>query len=137
MVGDEEDDITFVITDLLPHLAQEQMDRKLKEGVKGEELNILVAYLMNEYAVVTYAFKEGNLKKCLESGMLDENFQCKTAEKDLYSYIRIEDIDFLNQATGLKREKIIGVDGATDYIRPVLNQLSEEDFQIFIKYNMS
>ena len=34
--------LIFTITDLLPHLAQEQMERKLKEGVKGEDLNLLI-----------------------------------------------------------------------------------------------
>ena len=32
----------FVVTDLLPHLAQEQMKRTLADGVRGEELNILI-----------------------------------------------------------------------------------------------
>ena len=41
-VGEDEIDPIFVITDLLPHLAQEQMERKLKEGIKGEELNLLI-----------------------------------------------------------------------------------------------
>lgn len=41
-IGENENDPIFVITDLLPHLAQEQMQRKLADGVRGEELNILV-----------------------------------------------------------------------------------------------
>ena len=41
-IGEDETDPIFTITDLLPHLAREQMERKLKEGVKGEELNLLV-----------------------------------------------------------------------------------------------
>ncbi|NLC88264.1 MAG: aminopeptidase [Clostridiaceae bacterium] len=41
-IGEDEKDPIFTITDLLPHLASEQMERKLKEGVKGEELNLLV-----------------------------------------------------------------------------------------------
>jgi len=41
-IGENENDPVFVITDLLPHLAQEQMQRKLSEGVKGEELNLLI-----------------------------------------------------------------------------------------------
>ncbi len=40
-VGENEDDPIFTISDLLPHLAQEQMERKLKDGVQGEELNVL------------------------------------------------------------------------------------------------
>ena len=41
-IGENEEDPIFTITDLLPHLAQEQMERKLKDGVKGEELNLLI-----------------------------------------------------------------------------------------------
>lgn len=32
----------FTITDLLPHLAKEQMEKKMSEGVQGEGLNLLV-----------------------------------------------------------------------------------------------
>ena len=35
-------DPVFTITDLLPHLAQEQMEKKLKEGISGEDLNLLI-----------------------------------------------------------------------------------------------
>ena len=41
-LGEDDEDPIFTITDLLPHLAMEQMERKLKEGIKGEDLNILV-----------------------------------------------------------------------------------------------
>lgn len=41
-IGEHEEDPIFTITDLLPHLAQEQMERKLKEGIKGEDLNLLI-----------------------------------------------------------------------------------------------
>ena len=99
--------------------------------------HILVMYLMNEYAVITYAFKEGNLQKCLSENKLDENFQTITHEKDLYSYIRLEDINRLKDDAKLERVKIIGVDGATDYIRPVINRLSEEDFEVYKKYQLS
>ena len=41
-IGEDDGDPKFVVTDLLPHLAAEQMKRSLAEGIKGEELNILV-----------------------------------------------------------------------------------------------
>ncbi len=41
-VGEEEGDPQFVITDLLPHLSAEQNKRTLAEGIKGEELNLLI-----------------------------------------------------------------------------------------------
>lgn len=41
-IGEDENDPIFTITDLLPHLAMEQMDKKLKDGINGEDLNVLI-----------------------------------------------------------------------------------------------
>ena len=41
-VGEDEQDPVFCITDLLPHLGAEQNERKLSDGIKGEELNVLI-----------------------------------------------------------------------------------------------
>ncbi len=41
-IGERDDEPRFVVTDLLPHLAGEQMKRTLSDGVRGEELNVLV-----------------------------------------------------------------------------------------------
>lgn len=41
-IGEDDQDPVFTITDLLPHLAKDQMERKLKDGILGEDLNLLV-----------------------------------------------------------------------------------------------
>ena len=41
-VGEEEGDPIFCVTDLLPHLAADQVKLPLHEGIKGEQLNILI-----------------------------------------------------------------------------------------------
>ncbi len=41
-IGEGSDDPIFTITDLLPHLAKEQMQKKLSDGVNGEDLNLLI-----------------------------------------------------------------------------------------------
>ena len=44
VIGEKEEDPIFLIPDLLPHLARRlQGDRKLFDGIKGEEMNIVVA----------------------------------------------------------------------------------------------
>jgi len=42
VVGREPGEPRFVITDLLPHLAQDQMKKTMAEGITGEGLNILI-----------------------------------------------------------------------------------------------
>ena len=40
-IGDEAGDPVFCVTDLLPHLAKDQMGKTMKEGIRGEQLNIV------------------------------------------------------------------------------------------------
>ena len=41
-IGEDPGDPVFCVTDLLPHLATEQMKRTAAEAIKGEDLNILI-----------------------------------------------------------------------------------------------
>ncbi len=44
IIGEVDDDPIFTITDLLPHLAKEQNDKKMHEGITGEGLNLLLGH---------------------------------------------------------------------------------------------
>ena len=41
VIGEDDSDPVFYIDDLLPHLAADQMKKPLKDGISGEQLNIL------------------------------------------------------------------------------------------------
>lgn len=97
---------------------------------------ILVAYCMNEYSVLTYAFKEKHILECVEQGRFTEDFHTISQKENLYDYVRIEDINSLNHFCELTRLQILSPDGPANYMRPFLNQLSEEEFQWFIQYHL-
>ncbi len=61
-IGEEEGDPIFTISDLLPHLANQQMERKLKEGVQGEELNIVAGSIPFEDEKISEKIKLNLLK---------------------------------------------------------------------------
>ena len=56
---------------------------------------------------------------------------------DLYSYIRLDTINQLNEDVGLERIQIIAADGPSDYMRPILNKMDDETFELFIKYHLA
>ncbi len=76
-VGEKPGDPVFTITDLLPHLGQEQMARKASETLKGEELNLLVASLPYGDKDVSGRFRLAFLQ------LLDERYG--VTERDLVS----------------------------------------------------
>lgn len=98
---------------------------------------ILVAYCMNEYGVITYAFKEKHILECMEENRFTEDFHTISFKENLYDYMRIEDIDRLNADVNLERIKIISPDGPANYMRPFLNNLSDEEFEYFVQYQMA
>jgi hypothetical protein len=46
-LGEDDNDPIFCITDLLPHLAQNQMNKNMKDAISGEGLNILIGSMPN------------------------------------------------------------------------------------------
>lgn len=98
---------------------------------------VLVAYCMNEYSVLLYGFRDGNVKQCLADGRLTQDFHCAAQEEDLYDYVRLEDINRINQETGLTRMQIIAPDGPANYMRQTLNAMDEETFALFLDYQLS
>lgn len=60
-IGEDPSDPCFVVTDLLPHLATEQAKRPLHEGIKGEELNILVG---------SHPFKDDKVSEAVKLNIL-------------------------------------------------------------------
>lgn len=98
---------------------------------------ILVAYCMNEYGVITYGFKERHVLECMEQGRFSDTFQTQSLPEHLYDYMRLENIDTLNEACGLTRVKILSPDGPANYMRPFLNQLTDEEFEAFVQYQMA
>lgn len=75
-IGEKEEDPIFTITDLLPHLAQEQMDKKLKEAIAGEDLNLLIGS-------IPYDEEIGEAAKLTILTILNERYGI--VEKDLLS----------------------------------------------------
>lgn len=112
--------------------ALEEAKRVTKEGGV-----ILVAYLMNEYSVITHGFRKNNIKQCMEEGKLTKDFHCISNKEDLYEYVRLEDINALDEAAGLTRLQIIAADGPADYMRKELNAMDEETFDLFVQYHLS
>ena len=60
VIGEDDDDPVFCITDLLPHLASEQMGRKATEVIEGEMLDVLVG---NRPVVVKEGEKDDDAEK--------------------------------------------------------------------------
>ena len=114
-------------------------DEKLKALAEVKRVTkpgglIFVAYLMNEYSILSYCFDEDRIGGLMERGAVDENFHIQASADELYDYVRLEDIERLDNEAGLERVTVFSPDGPSDYMRTRLNRMSEETFARFLDY---
>ncbi len=129
-------DVTLLLGPLYHLIGDEEKVKALNEAKRVTKPGglIFVAYLMNEYSILSYCFDEERIGDLLSRGVVDQNYHVQVQEGELYDYVRLEDIDRLNAQAGLQRVTIFSPDGAADYMRTRLNQMSEETFARFIEY---
>lgn len=129
-------DITLLLGPLYHLIGEEEKLKALNEAKRVTRPGglIFVAYLMNEYSILSYCFDEERINDLLAKGVVDKDFHIQSQPDELYDYVRLEDINRLNEQAGLERVTIFSPDGAADYMRTRLNQMSEETFARFIEY---
>ena len=94
-VGENEDDPVFFVSDLLIHLAQEQLEKKANKVIEGEALDIIVG---NKPLVIDKKGKAGK-----EEGDMEE----KSAEKDA---VKKGILDILEKTYGVEEEDFISAE---------------------------
>ena len=95
-IGENPKDPVFLISDLLPHLATEQMKKTMNEGVKGKSLNIIV----------------GNMPLNSKDKELKEKIKANTL-KILYEKYGITEEDLISaeiEVTPADKARIVGFD---------------------------
>ncbi len=129
-------DVTLLLGPMYHLIGHKEKIKALNEARRVTKPGgiILVAYLMNEYSILTYCFDEERINDFLARGIVDKDFHLHVQEGELYDYVRLEDIDRLNAEAGLERVTIFSPDGASDYMRTRLNHMSDETFARFIEY---
>lgn len=132
-------DVTLVFGPMYHLYTMEDKIKALNEAKRVTKKGgvILVAYLMNEYSIITYGFKENHIRECVENGKVTDDFHVVTKPEDLYDYVRIEDIDEVRKGAGLSRIKLIAADGPADYMRHILRDMDDETFKLFMDYHLS
>lgn len=92
-IGEKDDDPVFTVTDLLPHLGNEQMSKKATEVIKGEDLNVVIGGLPFDNEDVTHKYKLAVLKLLNDLyGVTEKDFV--SAELALVPAFKAKDIGF-------------------------------------------
>ncbi len=92
-IGDENDDFTFTVSDLLPHLAKEQAGKPLRDAFDGENLNVIIGSIPVGDTESKKPIKEAILQHLNKTyGMVEEDFL--SAEIEMVPAVKVRDVGF-------------------------------------------
>lgn len=133
MFKDNEFDVAIMFGPMYHLYSYEDKLKALSEAKRVCKKYIFVTYIMNEYSVIEYAFKDNHYKEVKDK--LDEHYRIDDPDA-LFFQNRIEDLDKLNNNCGLQLIKRFASDGPSDYMRSYINNMDEETFNAFIDFHL-
>ena len=128
-------DIVLLFGPMYHLLTMDEKIKALEEAKRVSKKYIFISYCMNEFALIYHGFIEGFIKE--DKNNLDNSFKILKDNDNLYSYVRLEDIDYLKDKCNLKRVKIVNQDGPSEYIKNIVNKMDDETYKLFLDYHLS
>ena len=137
-INDETYDITLLFGPMYHLISIEEKEKALSEAKRVTKSGgyIFISYCMNEYAVITHGFIDNNIKESINNNIINKDYKITSKKDDLYSFVRLEDIEYLKDKLNLKRVKILSQDGPTEYIKKTINKMNEDEFDIYLDYHL-
>ncbi len=105
-IGEKAGDPCFVITDLLPHLAQKQMEKKVAEAITGEGLNVLLGSMPAEKAEA--GDKEEAKAEAAEAE--GENEKDDKDEKECSQLVKANLLRILKETYGIEEQDFVSAE---------------------------
>ena len=135
---DESFDLTLVLGPLYHLYTKEDKLRALSEAARVTKPGgiLMVAYCMNEASVIQYVFGLNKLREVMEGLMLTEDWHCISRPEDLFEMVRPEEIAALDAALPVERLKLVATDGATNYLRPLIDGMDAETFEKWMEFHL-
>ena len=129
-------DITLVLGPLYHLYDDTDINKALEEAIRVTKSKgkIFIAYLTDDSVILSYGVRKGNLKRLKD--MCDENWNIPKIKKEIFATYKIENFNKMIQEFNIKQLETIAVDGIAPNIHEYINNLNEEEFEIYLDYHL-
>jgi len=138
--SDEPFDMTLLLGPMYHLFTVEEQLQALSAALRVTKKGgiIMAAYCGNDATMVQYCFGRGMLKEQRYRDLVDfETFKASSDPAELFELYRIEDIDALMEQFQVQRLHFVGTDMATNYMRPVIDEMDDAFFELYLKYHFT
>ena len=138
--GDASYDIVLLLGPMYHLFTMEDQRKALREAIRVLKPGgiLFAAYCGNEATMIQYCFGRGMLKEEKYKNLIDpETFKAASDPAELFELYRREDIDALMDGFAVTRLHYVGTDMATNYMRPVIDEMDDDFFELYLRYHFT
>lgn len=139
-LADNSYDITLLLGPMYHLFTLEEQKQALSEALRVTKKDgiLFVAYCGNDATMVQYCFGRGMLKEEKYQKLVDPvTFKAASDPAELFELYRREDIDALMANFPTTRLHYVGSDMATNYMRPVIDDMDDDFFAVYLNYHFA
>lgn len=142
LVGFTDDtyDITLLLGPMYHLFTVEDQKKALAEAIRVTKPGgvIFAAYCGNDATMVQFCFGKGMILDEHYKALVDPvTFKASSDPSDLFVLYRKEDVDALMKDFQVERLHYVGTDMATNYMRDTIDSMSDELFEIYLRYHFA
>jgi len=135
MYEDNTFDVTLVLGPLYHLFTEEEKKKAIEEALRVTKKDgyIYIAYITNDSVFISYCLKKHHL---LETDRLcSDNYKLKDIPEEVFNTFYVEEFDTLMNNYNVKHIKNVATDGLSTILRDYVNDLNEEEFNIWVDYH--
>ena len=129
-------DITLVLGPLYHLYDDIDINKALEEAIRvtRPKGKIFIAYITDDSVILSYGIRKGNLKRLKD--ICDENWNIQKIKEEIFATYKIENFNKMIQKFNIKQLETIAVDGIAPNMQAYINDLDEEEFEIYLEYHL-
>lgn len=128
-------DITLLLGPVYHLFTIEEKEKAINESIRVTKPHgkIFIAYITNDIVILSYGLRKGNLLKLKD--VCDENYRVKEIPEEIFSVNYVEEFENMMKEFPVNMLHQVAVDGLSETLADYINELSEEEYKVWIDYH--
>ena len=132
-------DIVIVLGPLYHLYTEEEINKCINEAKRVCKNNgiMMFAYLPNDSIMISWALLKGHLKFGYDNKRFDQNFKIISEPSEIMRAFYIDELEKIMNSNNIEKINNISTSGVAPHFRNIIDNLSEEEFEIWKNYHFS
>lgn len=132
-------DIVLVLGPLYHLYTEEEINKCINEAKRVCKNNgiMMFAYLPNDSIMISWALLKGHLKFGYDNKRFDQNFKIISEPSEIMRAFYIDKLEKIMNSNNIEKINNISTSGVAPHFRNIIDNLSEEEFEIWKNYHFS